>query len=185
MGMKTANRYPIVTAFVLTVMYSLPLAAEEPVDGLLQQLRTAEPGAAKQIERQLEREWAKSGSVALNMLLERGREALAEEDTEAAIGHLTALTDHAPDFAEGWHARATAYYQAGLYGPALGDLERALALNPENYNAIFGLGVMLEEFGDLRRAEDAFERVLDLNPNHERATEALQRLKRQGIGLDL
>ena len=58
----------------------------------------------------------------------------------AAIEHLTALTDHAPDFAEGWHARATAYFRAVLLGPAMDDLQRALVLNPDNFDAVFGLG---------------------------------------------
>lgn len=72
-----------------------------------------------------------------------------------------------------------------LYGPALSDLEKALALNPNNYNAIFGLGIMFQEFGDNIRAEQAFQQVLDLHPNHENATKALEQLKSQGIGRTL
>ncbi|MEE4186926.1 MAG: tetratricopeptide repeat protein, partial [Roseobacter sp.] len=126
-----------------------------------------------------------SGSAAMDLLLKRGRDALEEEDNERAIEHLSALTDHAPDFAEGWHLRATAFYRAGLYGPALDDLERALALNPNNFNAIFGLAVMMQEFGDLARAAEAYDRVLALHPHHEQAKEAKERLAGQGIGQTL
>jgi tetratricopeptide (TPR) repeat protein len=121
----------------------------------------------------------------MDLLLKRGRDALEEEDNERAIEHLSALTDHAPDFAEGWHLRATAFYRAGLYGPALDDLERALALNPNNFNAIFGLAVMMQEFGDLARAAEAYDRVLALHPHHEQAKEAKERLAGQGIGQTL
>ena len=38
----------------------------------------------------------------MDLLLERGRKAMSEGDTNTAIEHLTALTDHAPNFAEGW-----------------------------------------------------------------------------------
>ena len=117
----------------------------------------------------------------MDLLLKRGRDALEEEDNTGAIEHLTALTDHAPDFAEGWHARATAYYRAGLFGPAFDDLERALALNPNNFNAILGLAVMLQEFGNLQRAAEAYDRVLALHPHHEQAKEAKKRLAGQGI----
>ncbi|MFL4470662.1 tetratricopeptide repeat protein [Tateyamaria armeniaca] len=152
---------------------------------MLGDLRDAEAAEAIRLSREIEREWAKSGSTSLDMLLRRGREALEEEQIDIAIEHLTALTDHAPDFAEGWHARATAFYMKGLYGPALDDLQRALILNPDHYNAIFGLGVMLQEFGDYSLAQDAFSQVLDLHPNHENASKALEQLKTRGIGREL
>ncbi|WP_420011153.1 tetratricopeptide repeat protein [Tateyamaria sp.] len=155
------------------------------IDDLLAALRGAEAAEATRISRDIERAWSQSGSTSLDMLLRRGREAMEEEDLDAAIEHLTAVTDHAPDFAEGWHARATAYYMKGLYGPALDDLQKALILNPDNYNALFGLGVMLQEFGDLRRAEQAFSQVLDLHPNHENATKAQEQLQSRGIGRTL
>ena len=110
---------------------------------------------------------------------------MANGDSQLAIEHLTALTDHAPGFAEGFHTRAQAYYAANLYGPALDDLERTLALNPNNYNAIFGLAVMIQEFGDLGRAAALYRKVLALNPHHEDARSALEGLRRDGIGREL
>ena len=172
----------VVGAILLAVMNCAPVFAQSLLDERLQALRNAEPA---RLSREIEREWSQSGSAAMNMLLRRGREAMAIDQLDIAIEHLTALTDHAPDFAEGWHARATAFYMKDLYGPALDDLHRALTLNPKNYNGLFGLGVMLQEFGDLRRAGQAFEHVLDLHPNHENASKALEQLKRDGIGREL
>ena len=162
-----------------------PDPSQSRIDAMLAELRSAEPAEATRLTREIERLWGQSGSTALDMLLRRGREAMKEQDLDVAIEHLTAVTDHAPGFAEGWHARATAYYMKGRYGPALDDLQKALILNPSNYNAIFGLGVMFQEFGDLRRAERAFEQVLALHPNHENATKARERLKSDGIGREL
>ena len=121
----------------------------------------------------------------MDLLLTQGRAAIEAEDHGLAIEHLTALTDHAPDFAEGFHARAEAYFRANLYGPALDDLETALALDPTHYDAIFGLGVMFQEFGDLRRAAELFRKTLALHPNHENARQALARMQRDGIGREL
>lgn len=185
MGTYTRKLYPVVTALLLTVGNSLPAFAQSSVDEMLDALRTADAAEAIRLTREIEREWAQSGSTALDMLLRRGREALQEEQPDIAIEHFTALIDHAPDFAEGWHARATAFYMKDLYGPALSDLEKALTLNPDNYNAIFGLGIMFQEFGDQVRAEQAFRQVLDLHPHHENATKALEQLKAQGIGRTL
>ncbi|WP_299678929.1 tetratricopeptide repeat protein [uncultured Roseobacter sp.] len=185
MSMKLHFLKHVVTAFVAALVFAASVSAQQSEDALLQQLQEAPESEAPRLDRELSLIWDNSGSPSMNLLLKRGRDALEEEETEKAIDHLTALTDHAPEFAEGWHARATAFYQAGLYGPALDDLERALALNPNNYNAIFGLGVMLQEFGDLERAAQAFERVLVLHPHHENANTAMEQLKRRGIGRTL
>ncbi len=152
---------------------------------LLAALAVADAGQAARLDRQLRAIWSNSGSAAMDLLLQRGRDALETEDTAAAIEHLTALTDHAPDFAEGWHARASAYFQADLYGPALADLERALALNPNNYNAIFGVGAILEIFGDTQGAYAAYRRVLAIHPNHEEVRKALDRLRPEVEGTPL
>lgn len=186
------RRYPvnlkhIVTALGVAVLLCGPVGAQETtrIEQLLETLRTASPEQANAAERDVEREWSRSGSAAMDLLLKRGRAAMAVGEFTTAIEHFTALTDHAPDFAEGFHARATAYYRADLYGPALDDLETALALNPDNFNAIFGLGVLFEEFDDNRRAAQLYRRVLALNPHHENAAKALEQLKKSGIGRTL
>lgn len=185
MGIKLINLKCIVAAVMLPVMFSLPLQAAESVADLLLKLKDADPAQAIQLDRAVQAEWSKTGSASMDLLLKRGRDALEIEDYDAAIEHLTALTDHAPDFPEGWHLRATAYYHSNLYGPALADLQTALMLNPDNYNAIFGLAVMLEEFGDTQRAHDAYSRVHAIHPNHSEVSNALARLERDVIGQSL
>lgn len=152
---------------------------------LLDRLKSAGEIDAPRVAKEIELEWSKSGSAAMDLLLRRGREALSEGQLPLAIEHLTALTDHAPEFAEGFHARAEAYFRANLYGPALDDLETTLALNPMHYEAMFGLAVMLQEFGDLRKAARLYRRVLAIYPSHKNSIEALSRLKRDGIGREL
>lgn len=121
----------------------------------------------------------------MDLLYRRGRDAIEDDDLRAAIEHFTALTDHAPGFAEGWHARASAYYEARLYGPAVADLERALALNPNNYRAIFGLGTILELFGDETRAYEAYLRAKAIHPHFEDVIQALDRLSPRVEGQSL
>jgi tetratricopeptide (TPR) repeat protein len=168
----------------LAVLYG-PAQAETAPPELLEKLRNAEPAQAERISAEVRSHWSRSGSAAMDLLLKRGREAMADGDFRLAIEHLTALTDHAPGFAEGFHARAEAYFRSELYGPALDDLETTLALNPHHFEAIFGLAVMFQEFEDYRRAARLYRRVLTIHPNHENAQEALARLKREGIGREL
>lgn len=185
MSLLTVNLKRHLTALASVVLLSGTSWAATSTDALLDQLRTATEEEAPRIASEIELEWSKSGSAAMDLLLRRGREAMKEEDFSLAIDHLTALTDHAPQFAEGYHARAEAYFRADLYGPALDDLETVLALNPQHYDAIFGLGVMFQEFGDLRKAARLYRRVLSIHPNHNNAQQALDRLKRDGIGREL
>ena len=185
MRFRMVNLKRTVAALGAALLLGNPVLAAEDISSLLEKLRSSTPEEAKRVQRDLERGWSSSGSAAMDLLLKRGREALEVGDFNVAIDHLTALTDHAPDFAEGWNARATAYFQAGLFGPALADLERALALNPQNFNAIFGLGVMFQEIGDPRRAALLFRKVLEIHPHHENAATALEALKRDGIGRTL
>lgn len=155
-----------------------PEAGPDSTDAaaLLAALATSGPDAARGIDRQLQALWDRSGSASMDLLLKRGRDAMEVGQIATAIEHFTALTDHAPDFAEGWHARASAYYAADLHGPALADLERALSLNPHNYNAIFGLGSILETFDEPELAHRAYLRVLAIHPHHEEVGKALERL---------
>ena len=181
MAIQTKILKLIVTALLLVPVFSACAAAQATEAELLEQLQTAPESEADRLDRELGLLWDRTGSASMDLLLKRGRDAMEEDDNARAIEHFSALTDHAPEFAEGWHARATALFRAGLYGPALESLQRALALNPNNYDAIFGLGVMFQEFGDLPRAAEAYNRVLELNPHHERAKEARDRLAGQGV----
>ncbi|MFC3615894.1 tetratricopeptide repeat protein [Lutimaribacter marinistellae] len=181
MGIARFNLKPIVAAAAVIVTFSGIAGAQEAdltdESALLEALATADPSEARRIERQLQGLWSKSGSASADLLLERGREAMEDNDTRLAIEHLTALTDHAPEFAEGWHARASAFFGADRYGLALDDLQRALALNPHNYNAIYGLGLIFEALDAPELALDAYRRALAIHPHHEEVTKAVNRLE--------
>lgn len=152
---------------------------------LLQQLHEAEPLDAKKIERELDLVWARSGSPSMDLLLTRGQDSLEAGEVETAIGHFSALIDHAPDFAEAYHRRATAFFRQQEYGLALSDLADALSLNPNHFEATYGLGVILETLEKQDQAFAAYSRVLETYPTHERALEAVGRLRSQVAGTSL
>ncbi|WP_298571109.1 tetratricopeptide repeat protein [uncultured Aliiroseovarius sp.] len=150
---------------------------QSELDRLLALLRQADDSNWQALEDEVWELWSKSGSDALDLLLARGRKAMEGDDLEAAIEHLSALTDHAPDFAEGWNARATAFYRAGRLGLALDDIARALALEPRHFAALTGLGIIMEDLGDPRRALDAYRLSLAIHPRNPDVKEAVQRLE--------
>lgn len=160
-------------------------AQTEALDGLYDKLLSADEAAAGRIEQDIWREWSKSGSAAMDLLLLRGRDAMAAGDTGQAIEHLTALIDHAPDFAEGWNARATAYYQAGEYGPSINDIAHVLTLNPRHFGALSGLGMIFEELGKSDKALEVYRAALAIHPHLGGVLESVKRIEADAAGQDL
>ncbi len=184
-----ALRFNLNPVFALVLALSAPLVAQAQdtarLDGMYEALENAAPPEANRLGREIMLELSKSGSPAMNLLLKRGRAAMAAGDTGLGIELLSALTDHAPGFAEGWHARSVAFARAGMMGPAMSDLERALTLDPRNFAAIYSLGALLEEIGQPALAYEAYTRVAAIHPHFDDVANALARLEGETQGSDL
>lgn len=181
MARRAPRFHRAVAALVSTLLaLSVPGAAEEagadPLAPLFRQLAEASDEGWRAAESDILRAWSRSGSASMDLLLKRGEAALDAGDFDAAIGHLTALTDHAPDFATGFHLRAVAYAFRGDFGPAAADLARALQLEPRHFPALTQLGAMLEEMGDQQRALAAYQASLAIHPHQQDALDAVARL---------
>ncbi|WP_270729185.1 hypothetical protein [Shimia sp. Alg240-R146] len=180
----------VVAAFTVTaaVFFTSPALAQEasPVpqdlDSMMLQLRDAEAGLAETLADRIRREWEKSGSASADFLLRRAEKAMEAGEYIQAIDHLTALTDHAPDFAAGWALRARAFFEIDSYGRAIGDLEHVLALNPQHFDALMGLALMLDEMDRPDDAYEAYMQVKAIHPHQAGLTEALERLERLVLG---
>lgn len=168
---------------VTALLVSGPVHAEtDEVEALMEGLKGADPAATVQIERRIFELWSQSGSPSMDLLLTRGRDALEAGDTVLAIRHFTALIDHAPDFAEGYNGRATAFFQASRFGLALEDIRRTLELNPRHFSAMTGLALILEEIGENEAALEAWREVERIAPNREGLQDAIERLEGQVEG---
>ncbi|WP_210527899.1 tetratricopeptide repeat protein [Rubellimicrobium arenae] len=173
-----------VTALLAAVWFSAPLAAQtsggEREADLLRQLSEAEtPDAAHLIEGELKGLWSRSGSAAIDLLFQRGQDALAAGQPDIAIEHFTAAIDHDPDFAAAYVGRASAYYLTSHAGPAIDDLRQALVLNPSDWEALQGFATILEEVDRPADALEVWRRVHDLNPQNPEAAAAVTRLQTQ------
>lgn len=160
-------------------------SAEEELTVLMEALRDPDSGNPEMIEQRIIELWSRSGSPTADLLLERGREAIQAENYREAIGHLTALTDHAPDFAEGWNTRATVFFMIEEFGLAMTDIERTLALNPDHFGALAGLGIILDQTDRPEAALAAFRAARMINPHRERVNDAIRRLAPMVDGRDL
>lgn len=175
----------LAVAAALMVPLSGAAWAEDRLDSLMQELRSADAASAQRISGEIELLWRQSGSASADLLLKRGLDALERGEVDAAVDHLSALTDHAPEFAEGWVSRAGAFAQLGYFGMAISDLEHALALNPQHYEAIYGLGVVLETIGRPADAYEAMQLLQSIHPHYPDLSETLARLEPLALGQTL
>lgn len=140
-------------------------AREAILDRLLEELSKAETEEkGRAVERAIQSVWLNSGSPSIDLLTQRGLDALAEDDLDRAYFYFDEVVTLAPEFAEGWHRRAAIHYLREDYSAALRDLEQTLRLEPRHYEALAGLGVILEDLGDRKGALEAYRRALALNP---------------------
>lgn len=174
----------IVAAGLIAVGFSIPLGAET-LDEMFDALQSADSEEAGRIEERIFDRWTKSGSAAMDLLVQRGEDALEAEDFNAAIEHLTAAIDHAPGFAQAYNMRATAYYLSGYYGPALDDLRQAMVINPRHFYAMIGFAVMLEELGKEQEALEVYRQITSIHPHQAQALSAIERLELKFVGQPL
>lgn len=151
----------------------------------LQDLKSDDYSTWRKAESDLLREWSNSGSPAMDLLLERGRSSMQAGDYDVAIAHLTALIDHAPGFEDAYNARAEAYYQEGMFGPAVQDIGKALTLNPHDFRALAGLGLIFEAMDKPKDALAAFRMARDIHPHLQTVLDQIKKLEAKSAGQEL
>lgn len=150
-------------------------------DRLFEQLQTAPPEISMEIEQQILDLWSDSGSPALNLLLKRGQQAMVTKNYQVAVNHFTVLTELAPEFAEGWNARATAWYLMRQYALSIADIAATLELNERHFGALNGLALIMEKYGEDTAALKVYKDIQHLHPNRNGLAEAIGRLQKKLI----
>jgi tetratricopeptide (TPR) repeat protein len=181
-------RRPLFNTVLAALLCVFPILAQAQSDRANELLdRLADPDLRNWdvTEQEIYMLWSRSGSPSADYLLQRGRDAMQAGDMDAAYDHFTALTDHAPEFAEGWNARATLFFQSQRYGPSIADIQRVLALEPRHFGALVGLGIMLEEMGLFDRALEALELAQAIHPHRPDIRDAIARIEQQREGRTL
>ena len=90
-----------------------------------------------------------------------------------------------PDYIEGWNRRATIYYLQNDYTRSLEDIEQVLVREPRHFGALAGLGMIMQELGDDKRALEAFRKALAVNPRLEKLPEMVKTLSEKVEGRDI
>lgn len=155
-------------------------------DQLFAQLKKADSAeTAKPIEEKLSALFRVSGSPSVDLLMTRLQQSLSASDTGTARRLATAVTQIAPKFAEGWHARAGLEAAANDDTAALVSLQKVVLLNPRNFAALTELAGMVEDYGDKKTALKLYRQALAVDPQMEEATRKVRELTTSVEGRDI
>jgi tetratricopeptide (TPR) repeat protein len=135
------------------------------LDFLFGALKAApDPASAKHVEGRIWALWTQTSSDTTMLLMTRAKTAIEKKQPEVALKLLDKVVKLRPDYVEGWNRRATIYYLQNEYAKSLSDIREVLAREPRHFGALAGLGMIMQELGDDKRALDAFRKALEINP---------------------
>lgn len=158
-------------------------AAKSTLETLFGQLAQApSPEEAKPIEEKIGALFMQSGSASVDLLMSRAAAAQAAGDRDTARKLVDAVTDVAPNYAEGWHSRAGLQRASGDDSGAMVSLERVILLNPRHFGALAELGNMLEDYGNKAAALKLYRKALEYDPQLEGARRHVDALTREVEG---
>lgn len=159
---------------------------ETRLDRLYARLKEApDEKRASGIARNIQRELMNSGSPTVALLMTQATAAVAAKDLPVALDLLDAVVRLKPGFAEGWNRRATVYFMLDDYGKSLADLERSLALEPRNWEAIGGLASILSALDEKDSARAACRQALEIYPLQPRIRKSCDELDDERDGEDI
>src|SRR6204780_6027700 len=210
----TARHCRIAVILAATMVVApLPALAQDPAPPLKQQKKLPEPpgklakvgadrtrgldflfgalkaapdeASAKHVEARIWALWLQTPSDTAALLMMRAKAAMDAQQMEVALKLLDAVVKLRPDYVEAWNRRATLYYLQNDYAHSLADIEQVLVREPRHFGALAGLGMIMQDLGDEKRALDAFRRALAVNPHIDKVPELVKTLTEKVEGRDI
>ncbi len=156
------------------------------LDFLFEALKVApDDTSAKAIEQRIWSLWVISRSDTANLLMTRVKTAVEAKDLDLAIKLLDSIVIIRPDYIEAWNRRATIYYLKKDFGNSLADIRQVLQREPRHFGALSGLGLIMQEIGDDKRALEVYRRALDVYPRLEKIPDLVKSLTEKVEGRDI
>ena len=156
------------------------------LDFLFGALKAApDEASAKHVEARIWALWLQTPSDTAALLMMRAKTAMDAQQVDVALKLLDAVVKLRPDYIEGWNRRATLYYLKNDYAHSLEDIEQVLVREPRHFGALAGLGMIMQDLGDEKRALDAFRKALAINPHLDKVPELVKSLSEKVEGRDI
>jgi tetratricopeptide (TPR) repeat protein len=156
------------------------------LDFLFGALKAApDEASAKHVEARIWALWMQTPSDTAALLMIRARAAMDAQQFDVALKLLDAVVKLRPDYIEGWNRRATLHYLRNDYAHSLEDIQQVLVREPRHFGALAGLGMIMQDLGDEKRALDAFRKALAIDPYLDKVPELVKTLTEKVEGRDI
>lgn len=151
------------------------------LDTLFAKLQTAtDPTAIQSLEAAIWEQWIMVSDGSQRELMMRGIVEMQQHQLKQSVDTFSKLIEIAPDLAEAWNKRATAYWLLGNFPASLNDICETVKREPRHFGAYSGLGMIRAEMGEYPRAVAAFELAKKYNPHIVGIDDEIARLKAMG-----
>src|SRR5258705_9807689 len=156
------------------------------LDFLFGALKAApDEAAAKHVEARIWALWMQTPSDTAALLMTRAKAAMDAQNVDIALKLLDSVVKLRPDYVEAWNRRATLFYLKNDYVHSMEDIQQVLSREPRHFGALAGLGMIMQDIGDDKRALDAFRKALSVNPFLEKVPELVKTLSEKVEGRDI
>ena len=170
-------------SFVLGFLGSAPsLAAQNDprLEVLFEQLKNSDnKNEVADVTAEIWAIWRFSGIPPVDWMMHESHRFMKLGILDSALGGFTLITETAPNFAEGWHKRATVHFLMGNFSASIEDIKKTVALEPRHFGAFAGLGLIHLMMGDERAALKALEKALTINPHLSGTRKKVEELRKK------
>jgi len=156
------------------------------LDFLFGALKAApDEASAKHVEARIWALWLQTPSDTAALLMLRAKAAIDAQKPDVALKLLDSVIKLRPEYIEAWNRRATLYYLKNDYVHSLEDIQQVLIREPRHFGALAGLGMIMQDLGEEKRALEAFRKALAVNPHLEQVPERVKALTEKVEGRDI
>ena len=141
--------------------------------------------SAKAVEGRIWAVWMVSKSDTANLLMTRVRTAVEAKKLDLAVELLDKIVLLRPDYVEAWNRRATIHYMRKDFTRSIEDIRQTLAREPRHFGALAGLGMIMQELGEDKRALEVYRKLIEINPQMPRIPALIKSLSEKVEGRDI
>jgi tetratricopeptide (TPR) repeat protein len=140
---------------------------------------------AKLVEGRIWALWMVSPSDTATLLMNRVRTAVEAKNLDLAVQLLDSIVVLRPDYIEAWNRRATIHYMRKDFTRSIEDIRQTLAREPRHFGALAGLGLIMQELGEDKRALEVYRKAIEVNPHMPRIPDLIKSLTEKVEGRDI